>query len=55
MNRCNWCNLKNQKYIEYHDKEWGVPNFDDKHLLEMLILLIFFMLLIQRYYNKNYN
>ena len=38
MNRCNWCNLKNLKYIEYHDKEWGVPNFDDKHLLEMLIL-----------------
>jgi DNA-3-methyladenine glycosylase I len=25
-------------YIEYHDKEWGVPNHDDRHLFEMLIL-----------------
>ena len=36
--RCNWCNLKNDKYIEYHDNEWGIPNFDDKYLYEMLIL-----------------
>lgn len=36
--RCKWCNLKNEKYIKYHDKEWGVPNYDDKHLFEMLIL-----------------
>lgn len=36
--RCKWCNLKNELYIEYHDKEWGVPNFDDKYLYEMLIL-----------------
>lgn len=38
MKRCKWCNLNNKKYIEYHDKEWGVPNFDDKYLFEMLIL-----------------
>lgn len=38
MTRCKWCNLKNPKYIEYHDKEWGVPNFNDKYLFEMLIL-----------------
>lgn len=38
MNRCFWCNLKNPKYVEYHDKEWGVPNFDEKYLYEMLIL-----------------
>lgn len=38
MNRCKWCNLKNPKYIKYHDKEWGIPNFDDRHLYEMLIL-----------------
>jgi DNA-3-methyladenine glycosylase I len=25
-------------YAEYHDKEWGVPSHDDKHLFEMLIL-----------------
>lgn len=38
MIRCKWCNLKNEKYIEYHDKEWCNPNFDDKYLFEMLIL-----------------
>ena len=36
--RCKWCNEKNKKYIEYHDKEWGILNTDDKYLLEMLIL-----------------
>ena len=38
MKRCKWCNLKNEKYIKYHDEEWGIPNFDDKYLFEMLIL-----------------
>lgn len=38
MRRCKWCNLKNPKYVEYHDNEWGKPNFDEKHLYEMLIL-----------------
>ena len=38
MNRCKWCNLKNPKYIEYHHKEWGIPNFDEHYLFEMLIL-----------------
>ena len=38
MSRCKWCNLENKKYIEYHDNEWGIPNFDDKYLFEMLIL-----------------
>lgn len=38
MIRCKWCNLKNSKYIEYHDNEWCKPNFDDKYLFEMLIL-----------------
>ncbi len=36
--RCKWCNLKNELYVKYHDEEWGVPNFDDKYLFEMLIL-----------------
>ena len=36
--RCTWCNPKNPAYVEYHDKEWCVPNFDDKYLYEMLIL-----------------
>ena len=38
MIRCKWCNLKNPKYIEYHDNEWGKTNFNDKYLFEMLIL-----------------
>ena len=38
MKRCKWCNEKNKLYVEYHDNEWGIPNFDDKYLYEMLIL-----------------
>ncbi len=36
--RCKWCNLKNPKYIEYHDNEWCKVCFEDKYLYEMLIL-----------------
>jgi len=36
--RCKWCNLKNPVYIKYHDEEWGVPNFNEQYLFEMLIL-----------------
>ena len=36
--RCKWCNEKNKEYVEYHDKEWGILNTEDKYLLEMLIL-----------------
>ncbi len=36
--RCKWCNEKNEKYVEYHDKEWGILNTEDRYLLEMLIL-----------------
>ena len=38
MQRCKWCNLKNPKYIEYHDNEWCVLNFNEQYLFEMLIL-----------------
>lgn len=38
MTRCKWCNLKNPKYIEYHDTEWGKLNFNEQYLYEMLIL-----------------
>ncbi|MBM6677552.1 DNA-3-methyladenine glycosylase I [Faecalicoccus pleomorphus] len=38
MKRCSWCNLNNPLYIRYHDEEWGQPNFDERYLLEMLIL-----------------
>ena len=38
IKRCKWCNTKNTKYVDYHDNEWGVSNFEDKYLFEMLIL-----------------
>lgn len=38
MNRCSWCNLKNQKYVDYHDNEWCVLNMDERYLYEMFIL-----------------
>jgi DNA-3-methyladenine glycosylase I len=37
INRCAWC-LSFEQYIEYHDKEWGVPVHDDKVHFEFLIL-----------------
>lgn len=38
MNRCKWVNLNNQKYIDYHDNEWGKEEHDDRMLFELLIL-----------------
>ena len=38
MKRCKWCNLENEKYIKYHDEEWGKENINDNYLFEMLIL-----------------
>ena len=37
MKRCQWV-TDDPIYIEYHDKEWGVPVHDDLKLIEMLIL-----------------
>jgi len=36
--RCAWVNPKNELYINYHDKEWGVPVHEDSMLFQMLIL-----------------
>lgn len=35
--RCGWVN-DDPLYIEYHDKEWGVPVHDDRKLFEMITL-----------------
>ena len=35
--RCEWCG-SNPLYIRYHDKEWGVPVYNERKLFEMLIL-----------------
>lgn len=38
INRCAWVNLKNPRYVQYHDTEWGVPQHSDRVLFELLIL-----------------
>ena len=38
--RCFWVS-DDPLYIEYHDKEWGVPTFEDAVLFEFLILETF--------------
>ncbi|POS01278.1 DNA-3-methyladenine glycosylase I [Flavobacterium croceum] len=38
--RCTWCE-KDDLYRDYHDKEWGIPVYDDKKLFEFLILETF--------------
>lgn len=37
MRRCEWVG-EQPIYIRYHDKEWGVPVYDDRTLFEMLLL-----------------
>lgn len=36
--RCLWSVAGDTLMKEYHDKEWGVPVHDDRHLFEVLIL-----------------
>lgn len=38
VTRCAWAQGVSLDYIEYHDKEWGVPVFDDRAQFEFLIL-----------------
>lgn len=38
ITRCKWAEGVNLDYIEYHDKEWGVPVWDDQVQFEFLIL-----------------
>ena len=35
--RCSWAG-SDPLYRAYHDKEWGVPSCDERHLFEMLNL-----------------
>jgi DNA-3-methyladenine glycosylase I len=37
LQRCDWGN-SSELYIEYHDKEWGMPAHDERTLFEFLIL-----------------
>lgn len=38
VQRCTWAEGVSLDYIEYHDKEWGVPVWDDRVQFEFLIL-----------------
>ena len=38
IRRCAWSEGVNLAYIEYHDKEWGVPVTDDRTQFEFLLL-----------------
>jgi DNA-3-methyladenine glycosylase I len=38
MKRCFGSAPGKEFYAEYHDKEWGVPVYDDRRLFEMLVL-----------------
>jgi len=37
IKRCKWAG-SDPLYLDYHDREWGVPEHDDRKLFEMLIL-----------------
>ena len=41
LKRCPWVDPTKPDYLEYHDKEWGVPAHDDRILFEFLILEAF--------------
>jgi DNA-3-methyladenine glycosylase I len=36
--RCPWVDLSKPDYVEYHDREWGVPVHDDRIIFEFLTL-----------------
>jgi DNA-3-methyladenine glycosylase I len=38
LHRCPWPNKDDALYVGYHDKEWGVPEYDDRALYEKLML-----------------
>lgn len=38
ITRCRWAEGVSLDYIEYHDKEWGVPVWDDRTQFEFLLL-----------------
>jgi DNA-3-methyladenine glycosylase I len=37
MPRCFWC-ISDPQYMDYHDREWGVPQRDSQALFELLSL-----------------
>lgn len=41
MKRCAWVNEHDPVYLDYHDKEWGVPVTDEHLMCEMFFLETF--------------
>ena len=38
LRRCPWVDVTKPDYLEYHDREWGVPVHDDPTIFEFLTL-----------------
>ncbi|MDX1570550.1 MAG: DNA-3-methyladenine glycosylase I [Xanthomonadales bacterium] len=38
MKRCDWVSGGSELELEYHDREWGVPVYDDRILFEFITL-----------------
>ena len=38
LQRCPWVDLGKPDYLDYHDREWGVPLYDDQAIFEFLTL-----------------
>ena len=38
LHRCPWPKQDDPVYVNYHDDEWGVPEYDDRALYEKLVL-----------------
>lgn len=38
LSRCPWVPLDKPDYVEYHDREWGLPVHDDRLMFEFLTL-----------------
>jgi DNA-3-methyladenine glycosylase I len=41
IKRCDWVDENSSIYKKYHDKEWGVPVYEDRKLYEMFLLETF--------------
>jgi DNA-3-methyladenine glycosylase I len=39
--RCPWPTAGDPIYLDYHDREWGVPVHDDRKIYEFLVLEVF--------------
>jgi DNA-3-methyladenine glycosylase I len=38
ITRCGWVPPNDELYIDYHDREWGLPLWDERRLFELLCL-----------------